>query len=386
MSNSFRRTNLSLRGDQAVIPTILMVVGLILLGAWIAWAFCARVTRYEVSDSARLEVTAASYPLQAGVSGRLTVNRLVLGHAVQAGEVLAELDSQAEQLSLDEERTRTSAFAPQLAALQSQMETESAGRQDEQRVLNFSVSAAEAEVRQAEAQATLSAKEAQRAESLRKEGIIADAEVQRAEADAQSKRAVAENLRAALQRLTPEQAVKDTDRDLKVRELAGQIAKVNADSASSLANVRRLEYEVDRRKIRAPVAGRLGECAVLRPGSQIGEGQQLGLIVPSGRLEITAEFQPSAALGKLRPGQAATMRLEGFPWAQYGTVPAKVVQVAGEIRDGKVRVELAVAVKGQPPTQIPLQHGLPGSVEVAIERVSPVALIVRSAGALVGAH
>ncbi len=384
MSNSFRRTNLSLRGDQAIIPTIILSAGLILLGAWIAWAFCARVTRYEVSDSARLEVTAASYPLQAGVSGRLITNRLVLGRAVQAGEVLAELDSRAEQLNLDEERMRAAAFAPQLAALQAQMETESAGRLDEQRVLNFSVSAAEAEVRQAEAQATLSAKEAQRAESLRKEGIIADAEVQRAEADAQSKRAVAENLRAALQRLTPEQAVKDTDRDLKVRELAGQIAKLNADSASSLATVRRLEYEVDRRKIRAPVAGRLAECAVLRPGSHIGDGQQLGLIVPSGRLQITAEFQPSAALGKLRPGQVAIMRLEGFPWAQYGTVRAKVVQVAGEIRDGKVRVELAV--NGPPPAQIPLQHGLPGSVEVAIERVSPAALIVRSAGALVGAH
>src|SRR5581483_11428165 len=353
-------------------------------GAWVAWAFRARITRYEVSDSARLEVTSAAYPVQASVSGRLITNRLILGHDVQAGEVLVELDSSAEQLSLNEEKTRAAAFEPQLAALRLQMTSEGTGRQDEQRVLNFSLQAAQAQLQEAESQATLSAKDAARAESLRKEGIIAEAEVHRAEADAQSKHAAAENLRAALSRLAPEQAVRDTDRDVKLRELSEQIAKLNADWTASLANIKRLEYEVERRKIRAPASGRLAECAILRPGSHIGEGQQLGVILPSGRLQITAEFQPSAALGKLKPGQPATMRLEGFPWAQYGTISAKVAQVASEIRDGKVRVELAV--NSQPAARIPLQHGLPGSVEVQIERLSPAALIIRSAGDLVGAH
>jgi hypothetical protein len=32
------------------------------------------------------------------------------------------------------------------------------------------------------------------------------------------------------------------------------------------------------------------------------------------------------------------------------------------------------------PCRIPLQHGMPGSVEVAVERVTPVALILRLAG------
>ncbi len=168
MSNSFRRTNLTLKSDHGKISVIFLATGLILIGAWIAWAFRAHVTRYEVSDSARLEVAAATYPVQAGVSGRLTANKLTLGREVQAGEVLAQLDSRAEQLSLDEERTRTAAFEPQLAALRSEMESEGAGRQDEQNVLSLSVAAAQAQLREAEAQAALSSREAQRAESLRK--------------------------------------------------------------------------------------------------------------------------------------------------------------------------------------------------------------------------
>jgi multidrug resistance efflux pump len=384
MSFNFRRTNFALHGDGATPSSIVLLIGLILVAAWIGWAFRARIIRYEVADRARLEVTAAAYPIQATVSGRLVADGLVLGRDVHAGEILAELDSEAEQLNIEEERSRVAAFQPQIRALEAQMASETSGGENDQRALTFSLQAAKAEVQQAAVQAALAAKEAQRAESLRKEGIIAEAEVQRAEADVRAKRAAEENLRAALSRLTPEQQARDADREMKVRDLAGQIAKLKADWAASLATVRRLEYELERRKIRAPISGKLGESAVLRPGSHIAEGQQLGVIVPTGRVQITAEFQPSAAFGKLRPGQSATFRVQGFPWAQYGTVAAQVREVAGEIRDGEVRVELAV--NGPAPKKIPLQHGLPGSIEVEIERISPAALILRSAGDLVGAH
>lgn len=72
------------------------------------------------------------------------------------------------------------------------------------------------------------------------------------------------------------------------------------------------------------------------------------------------------------------MRLEGFPWTQYGTIAAKVSRVASEIRDGQVRIEFNV----EPPAgaQRWLQHGLPGSVEVSVEQVSPAVLVLRAAG------
>jgi membrane fusion protein (multidrug efflux system) len=77
------------------------------------------------------------------------------------------------------------------------------------------------------------------------------------------------------------------------------------------------------------------------------------------------------------------MRLDGFPWAQYGSIPATVSRVAGEVRDGQVRVELGIT-----PTaafRVPLQHGLPGSVEIEVERLTPAALLLRTAGRLLAA-
>jgi membrane fusion protein (multidrug efflux system) len=77
------------------------------------------------------------------------------------------------------------------------------------------------------------------------------------------------------------------------------------------------------------------------------------------------------------------MRLEGFPWAEYGALRLKVIRVASEIRDGTVRVELAL--DGSQPSRIPLQHGLPGIVEVEVERTTPMAVILNAAGHFVGA-
>jgi membrane fusion protein (multidrug efflux system) len=106
------------------------------------------------------------------------------------------------------------------------------------------------------------------------------------------------------------------------------------------------------------------------------------MILPGEKLHVIAEFLPTLAFGKLKPGQPARVKLNGFPWMQYGTVAAQVSRVAGDIRDGHVRVELALASPTNP--RIPLQHGLPGSVEVEVEHISPAALLLRSVGRLAG--
>jgi membrane fusion protein (multidrug efflux system) len=342
------------------------------------------VTRYEISESARLELDAAAYPVQASVAGRLVASQLVLGKEVHAGEVLAQVESDDERLSLQEERTRFASLEPQLVALRSQMQSEDQGRTDERQVLSLSIEGAQAQYREALVQATSAEQESDRAAHLRAEGIMAEADAQRAKATAQSKRSAAESLRIAISRLEPELEVRDSNRQVRLKQILGDVAKVQASEATSSATIQRLEYDIERRSIRAPISGRLGECATLRPGSHISEGQQLGVILPRGKLQIIAEFVPSAALGKVRPGQHALLRLQGFPWAQYGTVSAQVARVAGEIRDGKVRVELTLSSAS--PSRIPFQHGLPGSVEVEIDRISPAALILRSAGDLVGAR
>ncbi len=101
-----------------------------------------------------------------------------------------------------------------------------------------------------------------------------------------------------------------------------------------------------------------------------------------GPIQIFAEFSPTA-LGDVRPGQPATFHPVGRASLPYGALPARVSHVAGEIRNGKVAVELSIE---SPVNHAILIHdGFPGSVEIEVEQVTPAALLMRSAG-LVGGH
>ena len=66
----------------------------------------------------------------------------------------------------------------------------------------------------------------------------------------------------------------------------------------------------------------------------------------------------------------------GYPWAHYGTVGAEVERVSGELRNGLLRVELRATSRGV--RGVRLSHGLAGSVEVQVERLSPARLLARS--------
>jgi membrane fusion protein (multidrug efflux system) len=142
--------------------------------------------------------------------------------------------------------------------------------------------------------------------------------------------------------------------------------------------MQRLEHEITIRTVRASVAGSLAEAPPLTVGAVVKEGEKLGAIVPRGELRIVAEYPPPRAIGRIMPGQPARLRLDGFPWAQHGTVAATVARVGSEVRDGKVRVELDVL-----PNQdgsIPLQHGLTGRAEIEVEQIAPYVLVLRAAG------
>jgi multidrug resistance efflux pump len=210
--------------------------------------------------------------------------------------------------------------------------------------------------------------------------LVSEMDLLRARAEAEKRQAAAHALGFSTARLDKDQRAKNSDRQAQIEIINRDVAGLEGEMNTIRAGLERLKNEIDRRYIRASANGRLGEMAELRAGSVVRAGDRLGAIIPAGTLRIVAEFAPSSALGRVRFGQSARLRLAGFPWTEYGTLPAKVSSVASEPRDAKVRVELMVDQASS--VMIPLQHGLPGSLEVEVDRISPAALVLR----LVGKH
>ena len=380
MSTPFPRTVEALRIDRFRGSLLVLTLVTALLAGWLAWFFLAAITRYEVTSTARLEIDQEATLVQSPVTARVETTNLVLGRQVRAGEILVELDSNAERLQVQEERRRLAGLSPQIASLRDQIANVNQSSTREQRATRTAVEQAAARFQEADAAARQAEANASRLALLRAEKLASERDYEQAKFDAERQRHAADGLRLEAERLDREQRTRESDRGVESLNLQGQTEKMESDSSTILATIQRLEYEVERRSIRAPVSGTLGDVAVLRPGAVVQSGEKLGAIVPSGKLRAVAQFPPSAALGRIRVGQRARMRLDGFPWAQYGSIPATVSRVAGEVRDGQVRVELGIA-----PTaafRVPLQHGLPGSVEVEVERLTPAALLLRTAGRL----
>ena len=155
--------------------------------------------------------------------------------------------------------------------------------------------------------------------------------------------------------------------------------ELSGDAEVESAAIRRLEYEVERRTVRAPVAGKLDDVRPLRGGSVVRPGDPIATIVPAGVPRVVAWF-PASALGRIKSGQSARLRLEGFAWAQFGTLRATVADAGSEAGSGLFRVELDLEEDEW--SIIPREHGLVGVAEVAVEEVSPAVLALRTAGHL----
>ncbi|MBS1831845.1 MAG: HlyD family efflux transporter periplasmic adaptor subunit [Acidobacteria bacterium] len=344
------------------------------LGYWIARV---PVALYETSLAARLEIETAAAVIQSQMTGRIVESNLVMGKDVKKDDILVRLDSLPEELQVREERTRLRGVEPQIAALRAQItQEENAGRAEQQTAAS-QVAEAEAKVR--EQQAPVQAAKVRRARlaKMLSEKLIPEKDLEDADAEVERLARAVSTVQASIDRIRREQAARDEERLVRIATIRSDIAKLESAKSNSVAAVQRADYDVEQKLIRAPISGRIGEASILRTGAVLLQGTRVGSIVPSGQLKIVASFPPQAVFGRLHEGAHAKMRLRGYPWMEFGVIEAEVSKVASEDRDDKARVELRIL---EAPARIPLTHGMPGEVEVEVERTPPLALILRTAG------
>jgi multidrug resistance efflux pump len=378
----FSRTTRALASDTSryAIAAWLLAGGM--LAAWLAWFFLGSVTVYELSKRARLEVQQSAHPVAALMPSRIVATSLALGQEVGPGDVLVELDATSEKLRLREEESRLSAIPPRLESLRKEIASlEQAKAEDRQAAI---AAAQTARFRAKEAGAAVDfAKDNER--RLKEEssfGSVAQIEALRARSETQKLTATGEALASDVARIQMDAQTRAHQHQAAIENMKRSVVSLEGELQTTRATIARLRQDIEKHLVRAPIAGTVGDVVPLRVGAYVAEGQQLATVVPRGGLIVVAEFNPAAVLGRIHEGQSARLRLDGFPWAQFGSIDAKVSRVATEIRENLVRVEftLVSAPASTSARSIVMQHGLPGSVEVSVEHTTPAVLVLRAAG------
>jgi multidrug resistance efflux pump len=373
---SFSRTMRALDADglSPALLGVVLVAGL--AGVWSAWLVAARVPVYQLSEAARLEVERI-HPVASPVAGRVVSTALVVGRDVHQGDVLLEIEAVRERLETDEQRIRLTALTGEIAGVGHEISAIQGALDETRRAGRAALAEAEERVIGAEAAARAAQDKVARTAQLEKLGLVSTAEAEVVRTDALSRRSELQAARAGVERLRAEQTAAAREQRGRLAALERERVGLEGERAAMTSSVVRHETEAERRRIRASVSGKIAEAIVIQIGAIVREGERLASIIPQGDVRAVAEFS-APSLGRVKPGQPARLRLDGFPWTQYGYVDATVTSVAGETRDQRVRVELAIQRSAA--SKIPLQHGMPGAAEIEVERVAPLALLARSLG------
>lgn len=374
----FSRTTRSLDLDGSRTAGWLWLSGLLLLAGWAAWFVLGRVTVYEVSPRARIEVQQAAHPIAPALAGRIATVAVVIGQPVAQGDVLFELDATAAVLRLREEQSRLAGVEPRLESIRREIDIRARARVQEQQAAVASLQAARHRLGEAQAGVEFARLNERRLRDESDHGGAPKIDALRALAEAQKLSAAKDALGSDIRRLESDADTRATQGQAQIENLSRLAVSLEGDRDTMRASIRRLEQEIEQHRLRAPIAGKVGDVAPLRDGSYVAPGQQLAVLVPEGAFLIVADFAPAAVLGRVHPGQRARLRLDGFPWAQFGTIDATVARVGTEIRDGRVRIELTPDRDRVP--GLALQHGLPGAIEIAVDEAAPAVLALRAAG------
>ncbi|CAM2010596.1 HlyD family secretion protein [Acanthopleuribacter pedis] len=376
MSTPFKQTTRALNRERHRLVGGLAVALFLLAGLWIWW-FGAGAVPVHRQGNARVVAVAEPHVITAHRNGRVAEHQLQLNRRVQRGDLLLRLDQTAVQKALEQTEADLDLHRQTLAQI-------TAAAQRQQVLARKALESADLRLQQAKLAVERHELRLQAAEDklaryrpLRQRGEIAELDFAEMEQAAREARQEGDQLQLTQQLRASERAQAKTEADNQAGELARRRDQAERDIRSAASEQQRLTHEAAQYVVTAPADGVLAEVRPLQNDAYVEAGRELGRLLTEQTLMVRAWFHPADAVGRISAGDSAEMRLDGFPWLQYGSLTLRVREVAGEWRNERVRIDFDILAT---PPGIPLQHGLPGQVLVRGETVTPLQMLLRTVG------
>ncbi len=124
-----------------------------------------------------------------------------------------------------------------------------------------------------------------------------------------------------------------------------------------------------RRLASAPIAGKVVFTAPLAEGQYLNAEQELAQLLPAGEAPVLAIAQLAApGIGKVQKGQEARVRLDAYPYREYGQLRGRVEHIASVPRAGANQYLLTISLPDGLRTSfgqdIPFQQRLSGQAYI----------------------
>jgi hemolysin D len=315
------------------------------------WAFLAQVDEVGTARG-RLEPKGKTVRLDAPIAGTVAQVNLKEGQTVKAGETLLTLDAklmESERQQVQDQLEGQLNRLVQLRLMQQQLELslrtqrlqyqaqlaeqESERDRATQRLRYFKQSAAlSQQVLDQDAEratkfrrlfelgivAGVQADDAARVQLTTNQGLKQiQSDLAQAQVDFQKQSRTTERIRRE-----GEIALLATDRQRQQSQV--EITQIQAEVANLRSQLKTLTLKIQQSQLTIPVEGTIFELPQQNPGSVVQPGQMLATIAPKGAPLILRAQITTADSGFLKVGLPVKIKLDAYPFQEYGIVPGKI--------------------------------------------------------------
>jgi len=267
------------------------------IGFGFIYAVFARIDEVVIARG-ELKGMGAERPIKAPVSGVVSGIPVTEGELVSQGQVLIQFDSE-----VSNERLRS---------LEHQKELESSRLTKEIQAFEARTDSLRAQLKSLQKTLKLEASIIDRMTGMVNQGAIAEVQYLRQKNQLQELQSEIAQTEATLREVQAESIKSEQQIQRELSELERQIVEANKSK----------EYK----SLRAPVKGYVFNLIVASPGYAAKSGETLLKIVPDGTLEASV-FITNADVGFLRPKMPAQVRVDAYPFTQYGDIPGELKRV-----------------------------------------------------------
>jgi hemolysin D len=326
------------------------------------WAMLSEVDETGTARG-RLEPKGKTFKIDSPVTGTVATIKVKEGQSVKAGQSLLELDSELARTDLQQAQTRLEGQLNRVVQLESsknqleiairtqrlqgqaQVAAQLSQMDQTKQQFNFANNAFEL----AQERLNIDENEVKRYSAIIEAGIVPKiklVEAQKAlnESRRGSKQAQSD-MRQAQYKLAEQQdtynsitrsgelAILESRR--QIASLQAQVITLQSEIAQSKNQIASLQFQLQRRVIRAPIDGTIFRLPTQRSGAVVQLGQMVAQIAPEGAPIVLKAEISSRESGFIRLGMPVKLKFDAYPFQDYGIVEGTLTFISpdSEIRE-----------------------------------------------------
>ncbi|BAY10898.1 HlyD family efflux transporter periplasmic adaptor subunit [Calothrix sp. NIES-2098] len=114
----------------------------------------------------------------------------------------------------------------------------------------------------------------------------------------------------------------------QLNNLETEMTTLQAEVAQTNSQINSLQLQLQQRVLKSPIAGRVFQLPIQRPGAVVQPGTMIAEISPEGSPLIIRAQMPTSESGSLRKGLPVKIKFDAYPFQDYGILEGELLEIS----------------------------------------------------------